>query len=92
MSYSRGKNRLFYQSKLEDEQVVEAEVLNPKLELSNKISMVFLGSGLYYLDIWFRSRGSYFIKVYENTIIKHKDILQVGSEGMVIYPDINRVV
>jgi len=92
MSYNRGKNRLFYQSKLTDEQDVKVNILNPKLELSNQIPMIFLGDGLYYVDVWFRNAGSHFVKVYENGNIKHKDILKVVHVGHIIYPDIERLV
>jgi hypothetical protein len=66
--------------------------LNPKLELSNKIPMIYLDDGLYYVDIWFRNAGSHFVRVYENGDIKHKEILKVGYAGHVIFPDVERLV
>lgn len=84
--YSIGKQRLFYISKTVGNKVVEAEVINPSLSKRDKFLMTYFEDDVYYVDITFKSHGSYVFKVYENEILKHKDILTVSRGQHLFYP------
>ena len=84
--YSRGHNKIFYKSKIKEEQFVEIDILNPKLERSDRWKMSFLEDGTYYIDVRFKYIGSYYFRVYENGEEKHHDILTVSSNNSVIIP------
>ena len=93
MSYLRGRNRLWYKSKTSDsEKSVEIDFLNPKLERTNKLPMIFLEDNTYYIDIWFKNIGSYLIRVFEDGDKKHENILVVSTGNHIIYPDMNKLI
>jgi len=85
--YPVGKNRLFYESKSDVEKDVKIEILNPDLQLSDKLPMIYAGNFTYYIDIWFRQYGPYLVKVYEYGVEKHKEILNVTRPGIILYPE-----
>lgn len=90
--YAVGKNRLFYESKSETHKDVEIEILNPDLRSSQRLSMEHVNQFTYYIDIWFRQYGPYLVKVYEDGIERHKDILNVTRPGIILYPDEERFI
>jgi len=90
--YSIGKQRLFYISKIFGNKIVEAEIVNPSLVKSNKFLMTYLEDDIYYLDVVFKSHGSYIFKVYEDGDIKLRDILVVSRGQHLFYPNMDDVV
>ena len=90
--YLRGKNRIFYKSNTVGNKIVEIDILNSKLERTNKLPMTFFNDNTYYIDIWFRNIGSYLFRVFENGIKKHEDILVVSAGNHIIYPDVERLI
>ena len=90
--YSIGKQRLFYISKNTDNKLVEAEVINPSLSKRSKFLMTYFEDDVYYVDITFKSRGSYIFKVYENKVLKHRDILTVSSGQHLFYPSMDDII
>jgi hypothetical protein len=87
VEFSRGRNRLFYQSTLEIPQNVTAKIINPLLEDNGPYKMTYVKNGLYYLDISFKHFGPYMFYVYEEDVKKYGDILRVIEGKFVIYPD-----
>lgn len=92
MSYSIGKQRLFYISNAVGNKIVEAEIINPSLVKTNKFIMTPLENDIYYIDITFRSQGSYIFKVYENGNIKLRDILVVSRGQHLFFPSMDDVI
>jgi hypothetical protein len=90
--YARGKNRLFYQSKILEEKDVFLEITTPSLDVLSNVGMTYFEDGLYYADIWFLDLGSHVFKVYEDGEIKHKEILHVSSGKYIIYPESGRII
>ena len=84
--YSIGKQRLFYTSKTTGETAVEVDIINPSLNKSGKFLMNYLGDDIYYIDVTFRSHGSYVFSVYENGNLKLRDILIVSRGQHLFYP------
>ena len=90
--YLRGKNRLYYKSNSVGNKTVEIDILNPKLERTNKLPMIFFEDNTYYIDIWFKNIGSYLIRVFEDGDKKHEDILVVSTGNHIIYPDMEKLI
>lgn len=85
---------MFYQSNVETLQTVTTEIITPCLTKLGPWPLTFVEKGLYYIDVWFATIGSHVFYVYENNILKHKDILVVGTSGSphIIYPNEERII
>ena len=90
--YQQGHNRLFFQSQKDVQQDVNIKIVNPSLKKFGPWPMCFLENGLYYIDIWFRYRGSYVFYVFENGEKAHQDILLVSVPSHIVYPNMDRLV
>lgn len=90
--YSIGRQRLFYVSKTLGQKVVEIEIINPSLTKSGKFVMSYLEDDTYYIDVTFRSHGSYVFKVYENGDMKLRDILVVSRGQHLFYPSMDDII
>lgn len=90
--YSIGKQRLFYISKTPEPKIVETEIINPSLNKSDMFVMTYLEGDIYYIDIVFRSHGSYIFTVYENGDMKLRDILVVSRGQHLFYPSQEDVI
>jgi ABC-type enterochelin transport system substrate-binding protein len=85
--YKTGTNRLFYSSETAVGKTVEIDILTPNLKQSNKKLMNNIGD-IFYVDVCFSEQGSHFMRVFENNIHKHSEILVVsGSSGLIFYSD-----
>lgn len=92
MSYRVGKNRIFYESNDSQGKDIKIEILNPLLQKSDKLQMNYFENNIFYIDVWFRNIGSHIIRVFENGVEKHKDILSVSEPGLIIYPKEGQVI
>ncbi len=90
--YTRGHNRIFFQSNVLTGEPVEAEFINPKLEQSNRFEMTYLSNGLYYVDVWFRWVGSHVMRVYKDNVKVGHGMLPVTGSGILVYPNQERIV
>lgn len=86
--YIKGKNRIFYQANDLSGIDIECDFLNPNLERSEKILMIYFGENLYYVDIVFNHVGAYVLRTFKNGKKLNHNIIQVGSgSSLRIYPD-----
>ncbi len=90
--YSIGNQRLFYISKTTGETVVKVDIINPSLNKSSKFLMNYLGDDIYYIDVTFRSHGSYVFSVYEGENLKLRDILTVSRGQHLFYPSQDDII
>jgi len=91
--YVRGKNRIFYQTNDIDGDSIEIDILNPHLERTEKLPMIYVGENLYYIDIWFKYIGSYVIRTFKNGIKLGHGIINVGADSSpIIYPESDRLI
>jgi hypothetical protein len=84
--YSVGSNRIWYSSDSAEGKLVEADILTPQLERSDKREMTDFHE-LYYIDVLFTVRGSHVIRVFEDNVLRHRDILVVDRGNLIIYPE-----
>lgn len=71
---------------------VEIDFRNPDLQMTSRLPMNYVGEGLYYIDIWFKSFGSYVVRTFKNETKLSHNIIQVDSGGNVIYPEAGRLI
>lgn len=72
--------------------MVETEIINPSLIKSDRFLMAYLEGDIHYIDVTFRTRGSYIFRVYEDGILKHKDILTVSGGQHLFYPSMDDII
>jgi hypothetical protein len=84
--YTIGKQRLFYVSQTSGNKLVEAEIISPTLTEYGPFEMTWLTDDTFYIDIIFRTSGSYVFKVFENSTQVHRDILRITRGRYVVYP------
>ena len=82
--YGIGQNRIFFQSNFLEGQTVEIEIVNPRLEKSQRLKMTYLDEVLYYVDLEFKYRGSYTMRVFQDGKRVGHSILPVGNIGGII--------
>lgn len=91
--YTKGKQRVFYQTVDMGGLPIEVEFINPLLERTARLPMIYSGDDLYYIDIWFEHTGSYVVRAYKNGIKIGHNIIYVGpSSTLMIYPDAERTI
>lgn len=83
--YVIGKNRLWYSPPSNVGNTVELDILSPDLIRSDRVPMIGLDD-VYYADVVFTQAGSHFLRVFEDDVQKHREILVVDSDNLVIYP------
>lgn len=67
---------------------VECDFLNPKLERSEKIPMIYFEENTYYVDVFFKYSGSYVLRAFKDGVKLNHNIIQVsGDSDLIIYPD-----
>ena len=67
------------------ENVIEIDFRSPDLHLTSRLPMIYAGEGLYYIDVWFKSFGSYVIRTFKGGEKLSHNIVQVDSGNCVIY-------
>jgi hypothetical protein len=90
--YVRGKNRIFYQMNDNTGDTIEIDFISPDLKTTTRLPMTYTSEGLYYIDIWFKSFGSYVVRTFKNNIKLSHNIIQVDSVGHSIYPEAGRLI
>lgn len=91
--YQKGKNRIFYQANNLDDAAIECDFLNPELERSEKIPMIYLGENLYYVDVFFKHTGAYVLRSFKDGVKLNHNIIQVGyGSDLIIYPNENTII
>ena len=86
--YRKGKNRIFYQAFDLNGASVECDFLNPKLERSEKMPMIYFGEETYYVDVFFKYGGAYVLRAFKDGVKLNHNIIQVSdSSDLIIYPD-----
>lgn len=86
MAYRVGNNRLFYTSTTAHGKTIKLDILTPELKRSNRKVMKLIDD-IYYVDVVFQSIGSHFIRVFEDDVLKHNNILVVTHGNLIVYPD-----
>lgn len=86
--YQKGKNRIFYETLNLNGESVECDFLNPKLERSEKMSMIYHDENTYYVDVFLKYSGSYVLRAFKDGLKMGHNIIQVGGgSDLIIYPD-----
>lgn len=87
--YSKGNQRLFYQSSKDVLANVTATIRLPDLTVKGPFEMTPVDYKLYYLDVVFMAFGTHVFDVYEDSVRTHREFITVSDGNIIFYPEGN---